>query len=127
VIVSLTSAFVGFAAYPPLILGYAYCSELTFPINEATSGGLFQVPFEIFGFFATIACTEIVHRMKGDQGVLWTIISMIACSVIGTISAMLIKPIPVERNNSIRSVASKEYEGSQDYEKKVEMEKNKKI
>lgn len=97
-LVTASYAFIGFASYPCLIVGYSYCSEITFPINEATSGGLFQLPLQYFGLLVTVLLTELINLWKdSNQGVHWSILALCIFTLIGTIAAAIMKPIPKHR------------------------------
>ena len=63
IIVSLAFAITGFFSFPTLIVWYGFSSEITMPINEATSGGLFQLPLQYFSFGFTNLWTEIIYKI----------------------------------------------------------------
>lgn len=112
-IVTVTYTLVGAFSFSILIVGYAYCSEITFPINEATAGGLFQFPLQVFGFVMTIVCPAIINKWEdSNQGVFWSFILLIICTALGTFSAAIMKPIPKHRNQSIKDEATKSFEAS---------------
>jgi MFS family permease len=103
IIVAIAMSLVGFASFGIFGLGYAYCSAITYPVNEATAGGLFQFPLNCFGFIMTIVCTAIINHWKDtNDGVFWSFVILVILSAIGTVSAAVMKPIPKDHDASIK-------------------------
>jgi MFS family permease len=87
------SFMLGFWAFPSLVVSFDYWSKVTFPLNEATVGGLFQFPAQVVGFIWTIIWTEFVNRWKSNQGITWCFVFLIGWNLIGTIGALLVKKL----------------------------------
>lgn len=103
ILVTLSYVFVGFASFPALTVSYPYCSEVTFPINEATASGLLQLPLQFTGFGLTVVLTEIIELWKeSNQGVLWSMLTLCICTLIGTTAAALMKPLPKQRYSQLK-------------------------
>lgn len=56
-LVAITYAIFGFCCFPTIILTYAYASELTFPIKESTSSGMFILFSQLIGIGLTYLLT----------------------------------------------------------------------
>jgi len=107
IIVAFASAFLGFSSFPTLIVWYDFWSKVTFPLNEATVGGLFQLPTQYVGFVNTIIWTSILNAWEGDKGVVWTFIFLIFWAIVGTTSAITVKkltPKLLDRNERMSQV-----------------------
>ena len=96
--------------YFKLIIWYGFSSEITMPINEATSGGLFQFPLQLFSFVYTLVLTELIQSTESKSGIFWSFIIFIGTTIFGTFIAILMKPPPMDRNETMRTEASKSFE-----------------
>lgn len=106
-IVTLSYAFVGFTVYPTMNVSFAYNSEITFPIKEATASGLFILGSQFIGFGLTNLISILIDEL-GTKA----IFILVGTTLIGTISAIIMKPIPKARNNTLRKRAASTYQDS---------------
>lgn len=115
-LVGLTYSIFGFWCFPVVILTYDYVSEITYPIKESTSSALFILASQVLGVGSTYLVTTIKDTIGGRGGVFFCIFFLVLCTIIGVVSAFLIKHINYRKIASIQSVASGSFIQNMAYE-----------
>lgn len=85
-------------------MSFAYCSEITFPIKEATASGLFILGSQFIGFGLTNLVTVLIDKYSRNA-----IFILVGTTAIGMISAITMKQIPKKRNGTIRKKSIESY------------------
>jgi len=106
-IVTLAYTFVGFTSFPTLNISFAYSSEVTFPIKEATASGLFILGSQALG----IGMTNLLTVLQDEIGSK-VILIMVGVNLIGTISAVLMKSVSSSMNMQDRRASLQSYASS---------------
>ena len=113
VYVTLAYGFIGITTSPLLVVWLTFWSKITYPINEATAGGLLQVPVQYFSFGISFLISDLIDLFDGDKGIFWMFMLLILITLIGVFfSSILKKALPKreesEFNSSTQSIEESE-------------------
>ena len=73
----MNTAFIGFAGIPAAPIGNAFAVELTYPIPEAMSNGMMNIPNILFGFMMGVTSGLLCEYSPLYALLLFTVISAI--------------------------------------------------
>ena len=104
VYVTLAYGFIGITTSPLLVVWLTFCSKITYPINEATAGGLLQIPVQYFSFGISFLISDLINVFERDKGIFWMFMILILITLIGVFFSLILKQASAKRyDNEILS------------------------
>jgi len=107
-ITAIATGCMGFFAMPTLSLGFELCAELSFPVAEGTSGGLFVLTSNLVSVFGILAADSLLKgETKADT--IYVLLIIVGIQVIALIGFIFFKEnlrrtnAEKEANNALNS------------------------